>query len=202
MTLVELLLALIVSVLIIGSANAVYQTTTRAWDSGRSRSETAQYARAALDLMERYIEAALPADAEAGVVFETASGLIKDTELSADRLTFSTVGGRHLPERAGASDLFEVRFFIELNERLDGEPALMMRRRAFATDDPDYAGTTDELAPRVASFNLTYYDGIEFLDEWEAEELPRAVRVELLLFDFSADEHPVSYSRLIEIRTR
>lgn len=201
MTLLELLLALVISTILLGTAFATYRTSMRAWETCRSRSLTTQYARAALDRMEGAIQAAVPPNSEKGIVFEGTSGVIEGTELSADRLRLTTTGMRVLPDRPGSSDLAELQFYLDINERL-GEPALLVRAKPFPSSDPALDWRTDELAPRVASFNVRYFDGTEFLDEWDSDSLPRAVRIDLLLYDFSAEENAVQFKRLIEVRTR
>ncbi|MDK2971846.1 MAG: hypothetical protein PWP23_1601 [Candidatus Sumerlaeota bacterium] len=201
LSLIELLLALIVTSLIIGASYAAYLTAARAWDSGRVQGRNTQIARAALDVIARQVEAALPPNSETGVVFMGTSGVIEGTEQSADRLMLSSTGSRYIPSRPGSTDLAAFEFYLDVSDKT-GEPALLMRRKPFAFDDEQIEGTIEEIAPNVASFNVRYSDGVEFLDEWEEETLPKAVRVDLVLYDFSAEENAVAFGRLIEIKTR
>lgn len=200
-TLLEILLSLTISTLILGAAGAAYITAMNGWQKSRSRSENFQYARAALDRIVRAIEGALPPDENAGLVFTHVNLMISDTEFSADSLRISTAGARIATERGRAIDFVELEFYVEVDEET-GEPALFMRERVPSSrDTEEYPGKTDELAPNVFSFDVEFYDGMEWTAEWtQSDSLPEAVRVTLELFDFEGEEDPLVFTRLIRPR--
>jgi type II secretion system protein J len=198
-TLVELLIGITISVLIVGAATTTYLAAAQSWEKGRSRTTSFQCARAAFDVIERHLRSALPPDNAAHVTFEGESAVIEGTDLAADSITFCSTGGRFNPARFGSSDLSEVTFYLDISE-ITGETSLMMRKRRFGVADEEaFPGTEEELAPRVISFDVAYYDGLEFVDDWTAEELPAAVRVTLHLYDFDGEEDPLFFQKLIAL---
>lgn len=198
-TLVEVLVGTTIAVLIVGAAYSTYLAAANSWQKSRSTSANYQYGRAAMSVMERSIRSALPPSNDTGIVFTGESYVIEGTELAADSVRFTCTGNRFTVGRPGMSDIAEIEFFLDISESL-GEPSLMMRRRVVPSEDPEYEGEVDELAPNVVSFNVRYHDGIDFVDEWEGQELPQAVQISLVLYNFDG-ESPVSFHKLVTLAT-
>lgn len=196
-TLVELLVAMIVASFIVGAALSAYLAAMNAWEKSRSRADGYQHARVALNLMERTLRSAVAPDSATSVVFSGSDNYITGTELGADVLRFTTTGMAVSHDCAGSADVAEVEFYLDLDEEL-GEPRLMFRRRAFAGQDEElFPPVEDELAPNIVSFDVTYWNGTEFIESWEEESLPRAVNINLTLFDFHADENLLAFQRTV-----
>lgn len=196
-TLVELLVAMIVASFIVGAAFSAYVAAMRAWEKSRSRADGYQHARVALNLMERTLRSAVPPDSSSSVVFSGTDSHITGTELGADILRFTTTGMPVSRDRAASADVAEVEFYLDIDEEI-GEPRLMFRRRWFAGQDEEaFPPVEDELAPNIVSFDVTYWDGTEFIESWSEEKLPRAVRINLTLFDFHADENLLAFERTV-----
>lgn len=102
-------------------------------------------------------------------------------------------------------------------------PALMMRRFPMPTESAGFSDdlevfdidsmalmlteeetfdTALELASGVVSFNVQYFDGLDWLDEWiTTDELPRAVEIRLVFAEPGSEANAVTVAKLITINT-
>lgn len=202
-TLVELLAGMLISALIIGAAYSTYLAASGAWEQSRSRSTNFQQARAALAIMERAIQSAVPPGENNNAAFTGESYVIQDTEHAADQLSFTCTAGVPNPYRRPRPDLYEVTFFLDISPEFE-EPSLFMRRRPYAMVETteEFPGKVDELAVNVLEFDLEYYDGIEFVEEWLEESLPEAIRITLVMADFSGGQSVEVFTKSVVPRVR
>jgi len=172
LTLVELLIAMAILVTVSASAMLIFRGITRAWRTGELRTERYQQARLLFDLFGREITTSIlnPRFPLIGTKAGDPSRLAVGSQF--DELFF--VGT--LPGRTG---LVERGYWVNAEHELmchDEEPA-----------DGDYATGTDELCGRdVQQFELSYFNGAEWVDRWDARSkapqagtLPRAVHLVL-----------------------
>ena len=65
---------------------------------------------------------------------------------------------------------------------------------------PWRGGVTDELAPNVISFDITYYDGLFEKSEWIKEKsLPEMVAISIIMEDPKAPEEVISFYKMITL---
>ena len=171
-TLVELLVAMAILVTVTTSALLILRGITRAWRTGELRTERYQEARLLFDLFGRELSSSVanPRYPLVGIKASDSAHLIPDSV--SDELFF--VGT--LPGRTG---LVERGYWVNAGGQLmchDDEPA-----------DGDYVTGTNELCGRdVNQFALSYFNGTEWLDRWDARpqapqagQLPKAVHIAL-----------------------
>jgi type II secretion system protein J len=198
---VELLIAITISTLLIGSAYGAYLAVSQAWDRSRQASRHYQYARVALDTIQRYLQAAVGPDDSGRVVFEPKNqGVEGKPDYQADSVLFVSTGGRVDPSRANRVDLAQVEFY--LNQDPDRpDLGLMMRQRTLPADPQWGHGDADELAPDVASFDVRFFDGAQWVEDWPAGQgLPKAAEVTLVFADPEGAWNPAQFSRLIPFK--
>lgn len=170
LTLVELLVAMAILVTVTTSAMLIFRGITRAWRTGELRTERYQQARLLLDLFGRELSSCVGSVRYPLVGTEASDSPRLEAGSAFDELFF--VGT--LPGRTG---LVERGYWVTAEGELmchDEEPA-----------DGDYATGTSEVCGRdVSEFDITYFDGAEWLNRWdarpqasEAGQLPKAIHI-------------------------
>jgi type II secretion system protein J len=77
----------------------------------------------------------------------------------------------------------EVGYFID-NDPDTEAWGLMRREDGTLDDDPLSGGVLRLVTPLVSELNLTFFDGVEWVDGWDdAEHFPRAVRIAIVVVD-------------------
>lgn len=110
-------------------------------------------------------------------------------EQPADKMNLITTS--HLPVNPmiTAGDLAEVGYALSFD---DGETTGILSRRTQVPPEipEDNGGVAYELSRRVRSLDLRYYDGEDWMDEWDSQDvsrehtfgkLPREIEIELAL---------------------
>ena len=173
LTLIELLVAMAILVTVSASALLIFRGITRAWRTGELRTERYQQARLLFDVFERELSSCLsnPRYPLVGVNASDPTPL-HDGGAVSDELMF--VG--RLPGRTG---------FVERGYWVSAEGRFMCHDDE--SGDGDYAtGTSEACGGEVSQFSVTYFDGTEWLDRWDARpgapqagQLPKAVHIVL-----------------------
>ena len=124
-----------------------------------TRSEAAQSARVALNLMTADLRSAVPLWRE----FEFVGMRRRIADADADNLDFGT--RNYTPVNPAEMDFCEVSYFVEKDP---GSNAYILFRRRDPTPDPEplSGGQKEEIARGVAGLHLEYYDGWDWYDEW------------------------------------
>jgi general secretion pathway protein J len=216
-TLLEVMLALGILGIVAVATYGTFSRTLRSRTLAEERAEITRLGRSALARMADEITAAYyPEDATRrppGLIFRGLPGGTESEPL--DVLVFSTVSARPSGWAARDGDLRVVTylfpqsitgdrgtagdaedFFAAFGPRFapppPARPERLLRREAVA------AGGGEELVPgpaavvldNVASLELRFHDGVEWLDGWDSEDrvahyrrLPRAVAIDLALYD-------------------
>ncbi len=182
-TLLEVLIATaIVAVLSLALYTSLY-TAHKAQQTARAAIAPIRAADHALDVMGAAIETALPATGILAGLFEGEDDMTRDG-LDSDIMRFYTNQEpvEPLDDTATASDVRKVEFL--LTESSDGTSLTLVRASTYnllATVQPQPANHV--LCRNVRSLNFSYYDGIEWVDEWDSSTrdnaLPFAVRITL-----------------------
>lgn len=207
-TLIEMLIALAIILIIVTMVYGSYAATTRSMDVCGTRMDCSERASLVLRLMARQIRGAyVPVpDANAAASPEVPAGAIQT-------LSDSSGGGARTFVQAeqawfrGDSDAARGRLlsFVttsgpgagpdvprslgRVGYLYDRSSATLSMRRQDCVDpigNPEDAGTIQPILSKVAKISLAFYDGERWQDEWDydkQQELPRAVKIELVLKD-------------------
>ena len=172
-TLVEILIALAILAIIVTSTFTIFQSASKSWQKGETRSERYQNARSAIHKISTEISQAVI----------NSNPLCKFT---GDKNKASFVS--FVSADSGVFELSEIEFW------LDGPKRLLMRNYDI---DPDFDFTTydrsDILSENVSSLEFLYFDGTTWSDTWNSDQvlgigLPKAVKVKIKVEDKKAKE--------------
>lgn len=176
-TLIELLVSLTISTMILGVSASVFTATLSSWDRGSQVYETQQIAKTSIDLLERYIRTAiLPVDT-GEVVF--VGEYPEELGGTGFRLTMLSTASGRFPRFLPPTDSSEVSFTYDP----DTVEGLILRVDATPDDDPYDGGYAIELNRRIQGFEVLFYNGEEFIEEWTDIALPLAVQVTITVLD-------------------
>ena len=206
-TLVELILAMSITVLVAGSTAVILANVSTA----RQRSEQhltnnqdTQYALHAIVTSLR--NAYRPVDDDTPML-EGIDDWAGDEP--ADRIRLFTISNRTIRKEQPESDVREVEFFVTMPE--DGStPALMRRTDPTRNELPDEGGVVEQISKNVVSLNIEYHDGEQWQEEWlpNQNRWPLLVRIELgIIVDYERQllkrvRKTVNFPRWPETRKR
>ena len=174
LTLVELLVAMAILVVVSAATLLVFRGITRAWRTGALRTERYQQARLLFDLFGRELSSCV-ASPRYPLIGTKES---KDPPLQADSQFDELFFVGTLPGRTG---------LIERGYWVNAQGELMCHDQESA--DGDYTTGTSELCGHdVSQFAVSYFDGEQWLDHWDARplapqagQLPKAVHIVLTI---------------------
>ncbi len=193
-TLVELLVALLMTVLLVGSATAMLRSVARAREVIGTRVHGEQEAMVALKTITNALRNAYRPVTDDDVLLE---GVLERSEpFPVSRVRFRAVERRIIRAGQPESDVHEIEFFI----RDDGEHRALMRRTdPTRNPPPDGGGVVEPLALDVVGLDVEYLDGQKWVDRWPETQKrwPLAINVSLIYRADSASERLVSVSRLV-----
>ena len=198
-SLIELVVALSVSTLVLGATLSAYLAATGSWERCRNASEETAEARLALSTIERHLRAALYPGDTGSIVFDAYNESLT-SGAAADMLTFTSSAGRLDPGRRQRIDLCQVSLYLTEDEEHPA-PMLMMERQPLPGQDPPIALRLEKapLAPHAVGFNLTYFDGELWSDEWlDVTRLPEAVEI-MLAVRAAPEGRPFVLTRLVSL---
>lgn len=96
----------------------------------------------------------------------------------------------------------EVGYFL-LEDSENGESWLVRRQDDTPDEFPYEGGDSEPLVPNVAELDLEYYDGTDWLSEWNnSEEFPRAVHIDIVVVDPDEVEDPMQFETTVSIPNR
>jgi len=175
-TVIELLMALLISTLILGAAASAFVTTSKSWERGSQTYKHIQVCRSISDLLERYIRGAVTPSG-LNIIF-WGEDLSEGDSHGHDLVFVSSAAGR-FPRSQGLSDTSEIEFKFDPTA---GE-GLLMRIDSTPDEMPQEGGVESVLSNWVRSFEVMYYDGIEWTEEWYLTTLPLAVEFRVTVAD-------------------
>lgn len=180
-TLVEVLLASMLSLLVITGAFASLSVMLRAYRDSAERSGGAELAnmvfnRMRKDLMSVYISPHRDATQFIGVENYAPNGM------DAHILTFISFVNDPIPYQTHASDLAEIQYYVDWNDDTP-ERWLVRRFDHLPDEDPYSGGEIALLGPRVALLRFNYFDGELWWPYWEFEgEIPMLINITIGIF--------------------
>ncbi|MGD8386825.1 MAG: type II secretion system protein GspJ [Desulfobacteraceae bacterium] len=206
-TLLEVLVALGITVLLTAGMYTAYTSNLEAIEQVRDQEVVYQTARVVLDRMVRELESAMT-DATSGVTAEGLLGLVgvsgETAGRPADRVDFTTSSHLAWQESSPETELCEVGYRLEPDEDT-GVVTLFRRQQDLPDADLEAGGEEIDLSEDVTALEIRYEDedGNE-LDTWDSRSeeqegrLPRTIRLRLTVQGISGREaafstrvHPV-----------
>lgn len=181
-SLVEVLVALLISVIIMGSIYAAYATAARSFHEAEAREDLTQTARVILTRINTEISCTYhPGDATKSTLSGDNSS--EDTTQS-DTLTVLTTGHSPFSATTTGGDVCQVTYFMSNGS--DGNPAGLYAQEDYA---PGFEVSNEDSQPVLVSDAVTGFicrymsaTDTDWEDSWLNETtLPMAVRVELIL---------------------
>jgi uncharacterized membrane protein YgcG len=228
MTLVEMLTAMMVSVMLIGTAFSTFWAATQAWDKSKRRSEMIRLMEGSAQLLTRYLRAIQPPFLQGGLAFVAIND--GDEEGDYDSICFYSSANPRFPRELAYSDLCEVEFYIDTGTKTDetaqptdemtgeavdqtlgnamgsaletatGTGGLWLRIDPTPDDDLQSSGYLIELGAQITSLNFRFFDGAEWVEDWlDDTRVPVAVEFTLIITDPTDRENPMILTRLVTI---
>lgn len=176
-TLAELLVGMLISSLILGAAAGVFVTSMDSWNRGERTYRLQQVAQTTGDLIERHLRSAVGPSGARSFLFSGED--LSNGDTYGHRLIFLSAAGGRLPRGEAPTDMSEVEFGFDPAE----DDALTMRIDTTPDDELDAGGYNVTLTPLIKSFKVLYFDGTDWLEEWDDNKLPQAVEFHLTLAD-------------------
>lgn len=168
-TLVELLVGLLISTMILGAAAAAFSTMMSSWERGDAAYGMIQTARSVGDLIERQLRSAIDPESGVDVIFWGED--LSDGEIGGHRITLLSSAPVRFPRSLPLTDASEIEFVFDpslaesMSMRIDSSP----------DDLPDGGGYRISLSENVVAFQVMYFDGEEWLEDWLTSGLPQAI---------------------------
>jgi len=195
-TLVEMLVVLLITVLLVGSAAALMRVIAGAREVAENRLQGEQEAMVALRTITTTIRNAYRPITDDVLLFEGTGD--PSGALPMSRLRLRAIDRRIIRQGQPESDVHEIEFFI----RDDGSrPTLMRRSDPTKNLLPDGGGVVEPLASDVVGLDLQYFDAGKWEDSWpeKMQRLPTAVNVRLVYRADSAGKKLSAVSEIVNI---
>jgi len=102
----------------------------------------------------------------------------------------------------GVGGRCEVGYWIDNDETTDAH-GLVRREDGTLDAEPLAGGVTRLISPLVSELNLTFYDGVEWVDGWDdAKRFPQAVRICIVVEDADGMEAPRYFETTVSVPAR
>lgn len=204
-TLVELLIVLAVMPMILAMIHVVLVSTTDAVSFVEKQSASSRVPVALRNILRDDISACcLPPPRKPGSdnAKQTCRKLFlgEHADGGYDRLGFITMRPSRVAKGKAAVGLNEVSYEIRRNDADYRYLTLLRREEPLYDDNPTDGGTRAVLYDRVLAFDVYYFDGREWLREWDSSkenDLPAYVRVEMRIVSGSNDDSAESQIEIL-----
>jgi hypothetical protein len=218
-----MLASMMVSILILGTAFSTFWVATQSWEKARRRTEMLRLLEGVSAILTRQIQSVQPPFYQANPVFIAINDT--DAEGDYDGIAFLSGANPRYPKVLETSDLCEIEIYVDAGAAAEDAPGgapstgadmsgameagaatgtprqntgLWMRIDPTPDDDVESGGYLLSLAPEITSFNVQYYDGVEWLEEWYTDyEAPQAIEFTITATDPEGRENPMSLTRLV-----
>ncbi len=177
LTLVELIVAMTLTVMVSGSTVAILRSTNAAQRRANTQLELQQQARAAVLTMASAL-ANVNRYPDRKTIFEGIDDFID--QMPADRISFSTISQKAIRLGQPESDVKQCEFYLASPPEKRW-PVLMRRTDPTRNEEPDQGGVIEIIAENILGLNIIYHDGTFWRDDWPQGTRARllAVRIEL-----------------------
>ena len=177
-TLIEVLVTLLITSIMLTVVYTCFVGTVAAKQYSEEVREAGRVGQAVLGIMKRDLEGAFAFSPESPAM-EGQSASVGSAE--ADTVNFVTTSdSRHAVDGKGR-DYNEVGYLLYPGEEQDDLLRLCRREDQFADESPFSGGLLELLDDGVKSLNLEYLSEDSWLESWQGQDLPEAVRITLIL---------------------
>lgn len=173
-TLVEILLAIALSALLLVTVYSTYFSIARSIDTTLGTQELLETGRILLEMMKRDIRG----------ISGTRFPLISTVEEINGKLVTNIVFVTSTPSSTNPFKWSKVGY--TLTQDRQGQWIFIKKAAKNPEDDLDQLGTVFEVSRLVNSFRLTFFDGTEWVEQWDSRstgKLPKQVRISVELSD-------------------
>ena len=182
-TLLEIVISVGILVVVLTIIYSTFNSSMKVFSAMETRGDAYGQARLVLNRMSEEIGSTYWSDANPN------TGLLgEDKEedgLPFDSLHFTSLSHVRWVRDSRESELCEIGYYLEREQ--DMEKSFLFRREDWNVDGTiEEGGITLELAEGIDGLNFRFYDGEEWVDEWDSESkkrLPKAIEVVLLMRD-------------------
>ena len=182
-TLLEVVISVGILVVILTIVYNTFNSSIKAFTAMENQGDAYARARIVLNRMSEEIASIYfsPQNRNTGLVGEDKD----DDDLPADALHFTSLSHIRWVKDSKESELCEIGYYLEKDE--DTRESFLFRREDWNVDGTlEEGGNPLEMAEGVDGLNFRYYDGDEWLDEWDSRikgDLPKAIEVVLVMRD-------------------
>ena len=197
-TLVELIAALSVTVLVVGSTGIILRTVTAARQRVERQMAVQQEACQALNAIVTALSNAHRPVGDDEPLLEGVDDWLGD--LPADRIRFFAISHRVVRPKQPESELRQVEFALRESDDPEALGALLLRRTDPTLNrEPDLGGVVERLAENVLELDIHYHDGVEWQEQWgrRRRTWPVAIRLRLTVIDDARRGTVWSVNRLV-----
>ncbi len=199
-TLIEIMVAIAIAAIVMAIVSYTLISVMENREYLEKETDFYQSAQLILDMISKDFACAFVSSREDYRIFtgEDASYVGDDR----DRVDFTALSHFSWKKDAKESDQCEVGYFV-LDVAEEKTNYLMRRYDATIDTEPGDGGQAMELLKGIKSFNIRYYDGNEWKDQWSLENdvyLPYVVEITLELEDMHGDV--VKFQNKVEIPLR
>jgi general secretion pathway protein J len=183
-TLLEIVIAVGILMVILAIIYSTFNSSMKVFSAMETREDAYGQTRLILNRMAEEIGSTYWSDAN-----PTKTGLLgedKEEEgLPFDSLHFTSLSHIRWVKDSRESELCEIGYYLETDREM--EKTFLFRREDWNVDGTlEEGGITLELAEGIDGLNFRYYDGEEWVDDWDSKAkggLPKAIEVILLVSD-------------------
>jgi type II secretion system protein J len=175
-TLLEIVIAIGLSSFLLLTVYMAYFGINRSIDSASEGQDAIETGRLLMELIKQDLRGISP-NPKYQLISKIVESMEKEPDQRIDFVTTSYLG-------ANPMGLSEVGYFIYKTE--DNKKIFIRRESKEVKDDPREGGTTCELSRIVSSFKLSFYNGTDWVDEWDSKsagKLPKQVKIAIIVTD-------------------
>ena len=182
-TLLEIVVSVGILVVILTIIYSTFNSSMKAFTAIEALGDTYGQARLVLNRMSEEIGSIYWSDANpnTGLLGEDKD----EDDLPFDSLHFTSLSHVRWVRDSRESELCEIGYYLETDREM--EKSFLFRREDWNVDETlEEGGLTLELAEGIDGLNFRYYDGEEWVDDWDSKAkggLPKAIEIVLLVRD-------------------
>ena len=205
-TLIELLVVVIIGTLILIGIFQLFRTGLSVWQRIGDADEAQYQAELVLDEITGQIATAYTGNKLRDFIGVDSQDT--DTGLDFDAVEFVTADSRF--SGPGGYDLVRIGYCLDveqkgLQKRVDRQPFAFTVDQNTQPDPGDLLpmrGEVESVQPEIVSLNIRYFDGVDWLDSWDARAdgiLPRAVEVTIGINDRNQSGQVKTFSKTVSL---
>ncbi|MCX8023530.1 MAG: prepilin-type N-terminal cleavage/methylation domain-containing protein [Syntrophorhabdaceae bacterium] len=175
-TLLEVIISIAISSLLLLTLYFTFFSINRSIDSATEGQEALETGRVLMELIKQDLRGISP-NPKHRFIGKIPNKEEKEPDSRIDFVTTSYMGSNPF-------GMSEVGYFIYVTD--DNKKILVRRESKEVKDNPDEGGQNFELSRIVKSFKVSFYNGTEWLEEWDSRtqgRLPNQVRITIIVMD-------------------